>query len=122
MATTYREWIAANVTGNVFGKCYDWSCDMADAFPELRLVRGHYYCTAWGERAHWWLVAPDGSIVDPTAEQFPSRGAGEYIELDLNAPVPTGKCLNCGELVYQGDSVCSPECYAATVSFLNSYR
>lgn len=27
-----------------------------------------------GEDHHWWLSAPDGGIIDPTADQFNGRG------------------------------------------------
>ena len=64
-------WLAAN---DPYGACRA-ACDaMLLAFPELRLVRGHYLCPLWGDREHWWLVDPGGAIVDPTAAQFPTRG------------------------------------------------
>jgi hypothetical protein len=105
----YAQWIA-DVAGNGYGQCAEITAQMAEAFPELRRGRGWYYCPYWGERAHWWLVAPNGDIVDPTAAQFPSGGRGAYVEYD-GRPLPTGPCANCGGPVYDGDTVCSEKCY-----------
>lgn len=116
MRPEHSAWIDEHVSGNCYGHCAEVTAAMAEAFPELTRVRGHYYCVAWGERAHWWLVDTDGTIVDPTAEQFPSHGNGHYEPWKEGAPEPTGKCANCGELVYTGDTVCSENCgieYAA---------
>jgi hypothetical protein len=114
METRYAAWIAANVTANGggtgYGQCEQATKDMAAAFPELRRVRGHYYDLRWGERAHWWLVAPDGSIVDPTAAQFPSAGNGHYEEWDETRAEPTGQCMTCGGYCYGGDNFCSEDC------------
>ena len=118
----YKQWIASNVDGDGYGKCAEITQRMADAFPELRRVRGHYYCVAWGERGHWWLVASDGTIVDPTASQFPSRGNGVYVEHKDSDPEPTGMCPNCGGYIYGGGEVCSDECGNSYVAYLNSER
>ncbi len=64
------------------GKCQQMSEAAAAADPTLRVVRGHYLCPIWGEQEHWWCVKPDGTVVDPTSAQFPSRGLGEYREWD----------------------------------------
>lgn len=117
----YSVWIAANVEGDGYGKCAEVTQAMAAAFPELKRVRGHYYCLIWGERSHWWLVAPDGSIVDPTAAQFPTKGNGEYVEWTEGDEEPTGKCANCGGYVY-GGTVCSSACYSAMVDYLTTGR
>jgi hypothetical protein len=74
------------------GKCLEY-CNKAIAEdPTLKLVRGHYYCPEFGEQAHWWLVRPDGTIFDPTAAQFPSNGAGAYVEFDGMV-----NCSQCGK-------------------------
>lgn len=114
----YSEWIASNVTGSGYGQCAEVTLAMAAAFPELRRVRGHYYCFAWGERTHWWLVAPDGRIVDPTAGQFPSAGRGEYVPWVEGAEEPTGKCPECGGYVYGGGTMCSDSCARAYERYL----
>lgn len=119
----YRDWITSHVKSSedAYGKCEIVTLEMQQAFPELKRVKGHYYCSAWGERTHWWLVTPDGRIVDPTASQFPSNGSGQYVELDPNDPVPIGKCLNCGELVYEPaprEDICSYFCYGEFIESL----
>jgi hypothetical protein len=60
--------------------------------PTLTLVRGHYLDPIWGEQEHWWCVKPDGTVVDPTAKQFPSKGNGVYIP--FNGIVT---CAECGK-------------------------
>lgn len=88
----------------VQNQCMLASKEMSIEFPELRLVRGHYYYSE-----HWWLEAPDGSIVDPTKEQFlPGYEYKEYA-----GPDPVGKCLVCGVYVWDTtytSSACSAEC------------
>lgn len=108
----YQEWIAANCP-EPLGKCAEYTKAMLEAFPELRRVRGHYYDMMWGERGHWWLVDPDGNIVDPTAEQFPTKGGGHYEEWNESDTEPTGRCMNCGDLCYSPRfNACSDECDA----------
>jgi len=124
---TYEEWIAANVPLEPIlarGKCFGATQKMAAAFPELRRVRGHYLCPSWGRQEHWWCIAPDGTIVDPTGHQFPSAtrisgGAlvvlGVYEPLPDDAEEPIGKCLVCGGYCWASESApsayaCSSEC------------
>ena len=61
------------------GKCKQL-CDAAiEQDLSLTLVRGHYFCPIWNtEEQHWWTVKTDGSIYDPSARQFPSKGHGIY--------------------------------------------
>lgn len=55
------------------GKCKEF-CEAAIAKDSaLALVRGHYFDFQWGEQPHWWTVRTDGTIYDPTKDQFPSR-------------------------------------------------
>jgi len=105
---TYSEWIEH--VGHPEGRCEEVTLQMQVVFPELKRVRGHYYCPAWGEREHWWLVDPEGDIVDPTKAQFPSYGCGTYIAWVEGDPEPTGMCLNCGEYVYDGSRHCNEAC------------
>ena len=122
---TYAEWITSYVTsvnGHTLGKCGHATAAMKLQFPELRIVCGFAHC-AWGARQHWWCVAPDGQIIDPTASQFP--GVFEYEELDLKDPttrarVPTGPCYWCGEDCFDPwYSVCSQECNDKAMAELN---
>lgn len=64
------------------GKCHEMAADACRQDPTLTLVRGFYHCPTWGKQQHWWAARPDGSIVDPTADQFPSKGAGRYEPFD----------------------------------------
>jgi len=64
------------------GKCYEYSAALVMDYPDLKLVRGHYYDAQWGEQAHWWTETKSGVIVDPTVNQFPSKGHGVYIPFD----------------------------------------
>ena len=112
---TYDEWIEC--VGHPEGRCKSVTLRMKIVFPELTRVRGHYHCWVWGKREHWWLIDPDGEIVDPTAAQFPSHGAGIYAPWKEGSPEPMGKCLNCGEYVYDGN-FCNDTCRRAFMADL----
>lgn len=115
----YSQWIAAHVPTYeaAYGHCVEVTEAMQAAFPELTRVRGHYYCLVWGERAHWWLVTPDGAVVDPTARQFPMHG-GVYVPWDDGREEPTGMCPNCGGACYDGAQVCSDQCAVEYTAYL----
>jgi hypothetical protein len=91
---------------------------MAEAFPELQRVRGHYVCPVAGRQQHWWLVTPDGEVIDPTCRQFPSGGFGTY-EPHVG-PVPTGKCLCCGKYVYDSTWCCSQSCLEELTAYFEA--
>ena len=115
----YNLWISENVN-ETYGKCAELTLKMQEAFPELTRVRGHYYCYTWGEREHWWLFDEENQqIVDPTVDQFPSKGIGEYMPLDESLPEPTGMCPNCGEYCFEGNSMCSENCEISYMAYLN---
>jgi hypothetical protein len=114
--SAYAKWIAENRPADPWGKCEALTQLMATAFPELRRVRGHYVCPLQGRLPHWWMVTPDGQIVDPTQDQFASKGAGSYQE--FVGREPTGTCLNCGELVFGDDKVCNERCLAEITAYL----
>lgn len=102
------------------GKCKELAEAEVSVDPTLRLVRGYYLCPLWGQQAHWWCVKPDGTIVDPSVRQFPTKGAGaEYIEYNGNID-----CEHCGKTVKEGDAYavdhhryCSDQCYARDIGF-----
>ena len=112
----YQKWMKQNIL-DPYGTCCHATKLMQEEFPELERVRGHYYDTIWGEREHWWLIAPKGKIIDPTAQQFPSKGMGVYVQWE-GGPEPTGKCPNCGQYVYNGDQICSKKCELAFIASL----
>lgn len=95
------------------GKCKEMSEAACAEDPTLTLVRGHYFCPLWNtDEAHWWCVRQDGSIVDPTKDQFPSRGAGIYTP--FNGLVP---CSECGTATSESEALfdsnyafCSTRC------------
>lgn len=100
------------------GKCREMSEALVATDPTLTLVRGHYYCPIWNrDEPHWWCVKPDGTIVDPTAKQFGSKGMGEYTP--FNGIV---ECAECGKKVAEEDAkfdsnyaFCSNRCNGAFV-------
>lgn len=97
------------------GKCKEMAEALVAQDPTLRLVRGFYYDSCWGEQPHWWCMKPDGTIVDPTALQFPTKGKGTYVEFD-----GTVECAQCGKEVLEKNAeiadngryaFCSHRCY-----------
>lgn len=67
--------------------------------PTLKIVRGHYYCHAYGRQPHWWCERQDGTVVDPSARQFPSNGTGVYEPFD-----GVVECAECGKEVEEKDA------------------
>ena len=115
---SYFQWIADNVGRDPYGQCEEITKRMAGAFPELQRQRGHYVCPSTGRQPHWWLVTPDGTVLDRTKDQFPSRGLGAY-EL-YEGPEPTGTCLTCGALVFGDERFCNAHCRNEFVEYLKS--
>ena len=119
MRPEYQEWINNWLSKNdPYGKCKDACQEMSIAFPELKMVRGHYWCPYWNTREHWWLIIGE-EIIDPTVSQFPSNGVcAEYTPWDESQKEPTGICPNCGEYAYDSKTCCSEKCdreYAAYI-------
>lgn len=100
-----------------YGKCHETCLEMQKTFPELKLIRGHYFDPIWLDRKHWWLETKDGEIIDPTAIQFPSKGQCLYTPWDESQPEPTGKCPNCGEYTFNNEYV-HEECRTAFMASL----
>ena len=95
------------------GKCKELSEALCLADPTLTLVRGHYICWSWGSQPHWWCKKEDGTIVDPSVDQFPKPHVGEYVEFD-----GTIQCSNCGAETNEDEAYfdsnyafCSSRCY-----------
>lgn len=108
------------------GKCKEFCEQALKDDPSLRLVRGFYYCPVWNkEEQHWWTERPDGTIFDPTKDQFGSRGTGTYREFDGTLPcAECGKIINELEIVHMGNyQVCSSKCAMSLVGLSNySYK
>ena len=101
------------------GKCKELSEELCTKDETLTLVKGWYHCPIWGPQEHWWCKKPDGTIVDPTAKQFPSKGIGEYEE--YNGVLI---CEYCGTQVQEKDAYsvehhvyCSYKCYGKDIGF-----
>jgi hypothetical protein len=99
------------------GKCKEFSEAAVADDPSLTLVRGHYICPIWGEQPHWWTKRADGTVFDPTAKQFPSKGFGEYIEFS-----GVVSCSECGKKMKEDEAeyesnycFCSYECHGRFV-------
>lgn len=126
MKDAYETWIKEHCTGSQAGFCRPKSEAMREAFPELILCKGYYSSPADGSRGHWWLKTPDGQIVDPTAAQFLMGRLGSYEEYDpeIHGPLPIGKCMNCGDAVYEENNppascMCSEVCARAFDDYLS---
>jgi hypothetical protein len=101
------------------GRCKELSQAACVLDPTLKLVRGHYACPIWNTvEPHWWCTRPDGSIHDPSKDQFPSKGMGHYKPFDGYV-----ECAECGKgmsenAVEFSDSnfaFCSGRCYGRFV-------
>lgn len=132
MKPEYDEWVHDWLFNNNalesggYSRCREASEDMVKDFPSLTVVRGHVYCPhPWGKRGHWWCVEADGTIVDPTASQFPVVFRYEaYVEGD---DVRLGTCMNCGGEIWGPNpeavfstSMCDAECGRAFEVYINS--
>ena len=113
-----KDWIG-KLEGDLTGRCAEITQEMVREFPKLKRVRGHYHCSVWGEREHWWCVDADDALIDPTAAQFPSKGLGEYAEWDESQQEPTGKCRECGSYCYNDSAFCSDDHAKVYMAYIN---
>lgn len=127
----YAEWIVAylerTLTGTGYGQCRLAVQEMTGVFPELRQVYGCVIDRSWGRRSHWWCVAPNGAIVDPTAAQFPELL--DYVEWRPGDAVRIGKCGYCGKEIFAAVQslsalparkyVCDDECGAVYAKYID---
>lgn len=120
MKQKYLEWIESNVPsdetgfGNA-GKCLEFSSRMVEAFPELILCKGvvfsrsnpdNYTRANYKEYLHAWVQTQDGTIFDPTKNQFALLGELEYMRFPDDVD-QVEKCINCGRYFYDGYVLCS---------------
>jgi hypothetical protein len=82
------------------GKCKEFVDESVRNNHTLTPVRGFYYDYSWGRQAHWWCKRTDGTIYDPTADQFPSKGKGVYEEFD-----GTVECAQCGKEMPEAEAI-----------------
>lgn len=84
----YAAWIEAYLEQGhaIVGECRTVAIAMREAFPELEL-RGGFVQRPLGRDLHYWLRAPSGEIVDPTAAQFPGLALDDYNDADTTDPV-----------------------------------
>lgn len=81
------------------GQCRLFSTTFQIKFPHLRLERGFYNYGGYNCE-HIWCVDVDGTIVDPTVEQFLLTN-GTYKVFDPKKDqILIGKCCNCGIEIY----------------------
>ncbi|WP_414039440.1 hypothetical protein ACJU26_09625 [Acidithiobacillus sp. M4-SHS-6] len=95
------------------GKCRELAEEACANNPELKLVRGHYWCPIWNrEEPHWWCTDGSGKIVDPSARQFPSAGLGIYTPFnELVACAECGKSVQEHEATFESNyAFCSTRC------------
>jgi hypothetical protein len=122
MDTKYVDWINTNRDKYSQNGCAEMTLDICEEFPSLTRVRGHYICDIWGKWTHWWVIDENGEIIDPTVDQFPSKGLGTYIPNVEGTAEPVGKCINCGEYIFEAKSkslsFCSKNCEKNTIAHL----
>lgn len=100
------------------GKCKELSEQACAADPTLVLVRGYYFCPMWNRNEpHWWCIREDGTIYDPSKDQFPSKGLGTYTP--FNGMV---ECAECGKQMTEDEAqfesnyaFCSGRCFGRFV-------
>ena len=105
------------------GKCKEMSEAAVKADPSLTLVSGFYYEPFWDRKEeHWWCKKPDGTIVDPSAGQFPSGGDPSFYteftgEFDCSE---CGKSDHMDKMIHEGRyHFCKDtECYGRFVGVI----
>lgn len=126
--TTPEEWVAEWRKKHGVGvmMCRVASTDLQKAFPHLLLKRGWAHL-GFGKYQHWWCEDRDGTIYDPTSEQW-GRPIIHYEEYDLalHGPEPIGKCMNCGAYCFKDSSpsqwACTEECQTELEVHYNGER
>lgn len=108
--------------------CNDFTKKFVTKFPHLKRVGG-FYCQSQNAKRerpgteHRWCVDVDGTVVDPTEEQFSIKGV--HVPLDeMFHIIQIGRCMNCGEYIYGlkkdgPKSCCSDECATQLEDYYN---
>ncbi|HLG27439.1 MAG TPA: hypothetical protein VI423_06600 [Paenisporosarcina sp.] len=121
----YDNWIQEYRIANKVLRGFCWSASklMQEKFHELKQERGYVITEDGGWHQHWWCVAPDGQIYDPTVTQFGTTIIRyEPYDEEEHGPLPTGKCLNCSELIFNGKTFCDENCEKSTLDYLKYGR
>lgn len=107
VAAPYALWIERRLAlfGDLSGLCAETTADMLETFPELIRVRGHAIDSVLRRHPHWWLVDLSGHVADPTVSQF-IHSIIFYDPHEEGSDEPTGRCMNCGEYLYRGQTFC----------------
>lgn len=98
------------------GTCERAAQELAHEDSSLRVVRGWYIDAQWGRQEHWWCERPNGTILDPTVEQFPTGHVPALREYQEYQGVHS--CPGCGAPVVTEDSssgFCCGPCLGGTV-------
>lgn len=121
MKPEYEAWIKTFLeNNNPRNLCHYATNLMVQEFQELKRERGYVLVeNVYGVQVtdqHWWCVAEDGSIVDPTATQYFKVLEYEPYSEEKHGPLPVGKCPDCGGLIYPDNEhkgFCNEECRAS---------
>lgn len=126
MKEKYKNWIDNYIlkhNGNVRNCCNTATKDMIESFPELKREKGWIHLDDLGWKIeHWWCVDLESNeIVDPTEAQFDNIVKYEAYDKLIHGPLPTGKCMDCGEFVYDNETFCNIECEKLTIISIQGY-
>ena len=105
---SYSEWVDNLNLDQKIDRCKEVCHEMQSRFPELKIVSGYVTLESRPDRLedHWWLVADQGKIIDPTANQW-TVPIVEYVDPNQLDAEPTGRCPVCYRICYDGDTHCS---------------
>lgn len=118
----YDVWINNYIKENkiLAGFCFSASKQMVETFPELKQIKGYVVTEFSGSSAHWWCEDANGKIYDPTALQFEDIISYEQYNEEKHGPLPTGKCYDCGDYIYDEKDFCDENCESSTREYLNN--
>jgi len=109
MRTLFHVWVRRNVPKDCAGRCEEFAFAMAKAFRSLTVRYGHYVHSYGTAEVHFWCEDADGSVVDPTASQFPPGGS--YRRGRIGGRLVRALCAKChGPLFEDGLGTCPDGC------------
>lgn len=129
MKQEYQDWIDNWLSEHKIcaGLCFSATSLMLQSFPELIHVRGYVYDINNRKHSHWYLKTIDDEIIDPTAGQFVIIGDASFLRYEeyfesIDGKLPTGKCIDCGNMIYNDKLFCNDKCEESTIKYLNTNR